>query len=96
MGRVDRGAKAARKFNSACRRSPTKYLQRFTFETIVQSKSVMQFAMSEVGAERIMIGSDCSSTWDTSSPVHFLDEVNMTSQQRKLILVHNDTRFLKL
>jgi len=57
---------------------------------------VMQFAMSEVGAERIMIGSDYSSTWDTSNPVHFLDEVNMTSPQRKLILGHNDTRLLKL
>jgi len=58
MGRVDRGAKVRPEIQLGLPEVPSKYLQRFTFETIVQSKSVMEFVMSEVGAERTMIGSD--------------------------------------
>ena len=68
----------------------------FTFETIVHSKSVMKFAISEVGADRIMIGSDYCLDMGYDQPVHALDEANMNGAQRKLILTDNAARLLKL
>src|SRR6266403_1595462 len=60
------------------------------------SKSVMEFVIGEVGAERIMIGSDYCFDMGYESPVHFLDQINMTSVQRKMILGDNAARILKL
>ncbi len=56
----------------------------------------MDFVISEVGAERIMIGSDYCLDMGYDQPVHILDEVTMTSAQRKLILGENAARLLKL
>jgi aminocarboxymuconate-semialdehyde decarboxylase len=97
MGRIDHGA-AVRPEIQKLRlpQPPSKYLQRFTFDTVVHSKSVMEFVISEVGAERIMIGSDYCLDMGYDQPVHVLDEVNMTSAQRKLILGDNAARLLKL
>jgi len=57
MGRIDHGA-AVRPEIEKLRlpQPPSKYLQRFTFDTVVHSKSVMEFVIGEVGAERVMTG----------------------------------------
>jgi aminocarboxymuconate-semialdehyde decarboxylase len=97
IGRIDHGAKVRpeiQKLNLP--QVPSKYLQRFTFDTIVHSKSVMEFVISEVGAERIMIGSDYCLDMGYDRPVHFLDDVDMTSAQRRLISGENAARLLKL
>jgi aminocarboxymuconate-semialdehyde decarboxylase len=97
MGRIDHGATVRPEIRKLhLPQPPSKYLQRFTFDTVVHSKSVMEFVISEVGAERIMIGSDYCLDMGYERPVHFLDEVNMTSAQRKLILGDNAARILKL
>jgi aminocarboxymuconate-semialdehyde decarboxylase len=97
MGRIDHGA-AVRPEIEKLRlpQPPSKYLQRFTFDTVVHSKSVMEFVISEVGAERIMIGSDYCLDMGYERPVHFLDQLNITSAQRKMILGDNAGRLLKL
>jgi aminocarboxymuconate-semialdehyde decarboxylase len=66
------------------------------FDTLVHSKSVMEFVISEVGAERIMIGSDYCLDMGDERPVHSLDQVNITSAQRKMISGDNAARLLKL
>jgi hypothetical protein len=38
--------------------APSTYLHRFTFDTISHSKRILEFVIAEVGAERVMIGSD--------------------------------------
>src|SRR5216683_1678965 len=97
MGRIDHGS-AVRPEIEKLRlpRPPSKYLQRFTFDTLVHSKSVMEFVIGEVGAERIMIGSDYCLDMGYERPVHFLDQVNITRVQRKMILGDNAARILKL
>jgi aminocarboxymuconate-semialdehyde decarboxylase len=77
-------------------RPPSEYLQRFSYDTIVHSKSIMEFVISEVGAERVMIGSDYCLDMGYEMPVDFLDQINITSAQRKLILGDNAARILKL
>jgi len=97
MGRIDHGATVRPEIQKLqLPQPPSKYLQRFTYDTIVHSKSVMEFVISEVGAERIMVGSDYCLDMGYERPVHFLDQVNITSAQRKMILGENAARMLKL
>ena len=97
LGRIDHGSRVRPEIAKLhLPQLPSKYLQRFTFDTVVHSKSVMEFVISEVGAERIMIGSDYCLDMGYEKPVHFLDEVNITSVQRKMILGDNAARLLKL
>jgi aminocarboxymuconate-semialdehyde decarboxylase len=97
MGRIDHGAKVRPEIQKLkLSQPPSHYLQRFTYDTVVHSKSIMEFVISEVGAERIMIGSDYCLDMGYEQPVHFLDQVNMTSAQRKMISGDNAARLLKL
>ena len=97
MGRLDHGSRVRPEIEKLrLPRPPSKYLDRFTYDTIVHSKSVMEFVINEVGADRIMIGSDYCLDMGYEQPVHFLDQVNLTSAQRKLIQGDNAARILKL
>lgn len=97
MGRIDHGAAVWPEIEKLrLPRPPSKYLQRFTFDTVVHSKSVMEFVISEVGADRIMIGSDYCLNMGYEKPVHFLNQVNISSAQRQMILGENAARLLKL
>ena len=97
LGRIDHGAKVRPEIEKLrLPRPPSQYLDRFTYDTVVHSKSVMEFVIGEVGAERIMIGSDYCLDMGYEQPVHFLDQVNLTSVQRKMILGENAARILNL
>jgi aminocarboxymuconate-semialdehyde decarboxylase len=97
IGRIDHGAIVRPEIQKLkLLQPPSKYLQRFMYDTVVHSKSVMEFVIGEVGADRIMIGSDYCLDMGYEQPVHFLDPVNMTSGQRRMILGENAARLLKL
>jgi aminocarboxymuconate-semialdehyde decarboxylase len=97
MGRIDHGSKVRPEIEKLrLPRPPSQYLQRFTFDAVVHSKSTMEFVIGEVGAKRIMIGSDYCFDMGDERPVHFLDQVNITNEQRKMILGDNAARILKL
>jgi aminocarboxymuconate-semialdehyde decarboxylase len=56
----------------------------------------MEFVIKQVGAERVMVGSDYCFTMGYDQPVRFLDQVDLTSAQRRMILGGNAERLLKL
>jgi aminocarboxymuconate-semialdehyde decarboxylase len=56
----------------------------------------MEFVIKEVGAERIMLGSDYCFTMGYDRPVQFLEQVDLATAQRKMILSGNAARLLKL
>lgn len=97
IGRVDHGYRVrqeVKKLNLP--KPPSEYLRRFTYDTIVHSKPVMEFIIEQVGAERIMIGSDYCFDMGYDRPVQFLEQINLASAQRKMILGGNASRILKL
>ena len=97
IGRIDRGYQVRpeiKKMNVP--RPPSEYLKRFTYDTIVHSKPIMEFVIQEVGAERIMIGSDYCYDMGYDRPLEFLDQINLTNAQRKMIVGGNASRILKL
>jgi aminocarboxymuconate-semialdehyde decarboxylase len=97
IGRVDQGYRVRpeiKKMNVP--RPPSEYLQRFTYDTIVHSRPIMEFVIREVGAERVMIGSDYCYDMGYDRPMEFIEQLNLTSEQRKMIVGGNAARILKL
>ena len=97
IGRVDHGAEVRAEIKPLhLPQPPSGYMQRFTYDTIVHSKPVMEFLMREVGAERIMLGSDYCFDMGYERPVQFLEQISLSSTQRNMILGGNAARILKV
>jgi aminocarboxymuconate-semialdehyde decarboxylase len=97
IGRIDHGWKVRPELIKLnLRQSPSAYLQRFTYDTIVHSKAIMEFIIQEVGAERIMLGSDYCFDMGYDRPVQFVDQIDLSSTQRGMILGGTAARLLKL
>ena len=97
IGRVDHGAQVRAEIRPLrLPHPPSAYMQRFTYDTIVHSKPVMEFLVREVGAERILLGSDYCFDMGYDQPVQFLEQINLSSAQKKMILSGNAKRVLKL
>jgi aminocarboxymuconate-semialdehyde decarboxylase len=97
IGRLDHGWQVRSEFDHVkMPNPPSTYLQRFTYDTIVHSKSIMEFVIREVGAERVMVGSDYCFDMGVDRPLQFLEQINLPNAQRKMILGENAARILKL
>jgi aminocarboxymuconate-semialdehyde decarboxylase len=95
IGRMDHGWQV----RPECKhlpRAPSTYLERFYFDTIVHSKQIMEFIISEVGAERILLGSDYCFNMGYDHPVEFLEQISLSSDQRRMILGGTAAKLLKL
>jgi aminocarboxymuconate-semialdehyde decarboxylase len=57
VGRLDRGKRVRREL-AHLRRAPSAYLRRFTYDTISHAPAPLAYLISQVGADRVMIGSD--------------------------------------
>jgi aminocarboxymuconate-semialdehyde decarboxylase len=95
IGRIDHGWKV-RPETKQLPKAPSTYLDRFFYDTIVHSKQIMEFVINEVGAERIMIGSDFCFDMGYDRPIQFLEQINLTSAQRRMILGGTAAKLLKL
>jgi len=95
IGRIDQGWRTRPELKHL-QQAPSTYLRRFTYDTITHSKSIMEYVIQQVGAERIMMGSDYCFTMGYDKPVQFLDQVDLASEQRRMILGGNAARLLKL
>jgi aminocarboxymuconate-semialdehyde decarboxylase len=95
IGRVDHGWQVSPEIKQLPK-APSAYLDRFFYDTIVHSGQVMEFVISTVGAERVMIGSDYCFDMGYERPIQFLEQINLTSAQRKMILGGTAAKLLKL
>ena len=95
IGRVEHGWQVHPEIRHTAQ-PPSAYLQRFTYDTIVHSRSIMEFVIKEVGAERVMIGSDYCYSMGYDRPVEFLAQIDISTSQRKMILGGTAARLLKL
>jgi len=71
-------------------------LRRFTYDMITHSKPLMEYVISQVGVDRIMLGSDYCFEVGYERPVQVVDELRLNSEQRKMILGGTAARILKL
>src|SRR5580692_2295454 len=95
IGRLDHGWKVipTAKFSA---QTPSAYLHRFMYDTIAHSKPTMEFIISQVGADRVMLGSDYCFPVGYDRPVEVVEELHLSSNQRKMILGGTAARILKI
>ena len=79
-----------------CAQIPSAYLHRFMYDTIVHSKPTMEFIISQVGVERIMLGSDYCFPVGYDRPVENVEELHLSPEQRKMILGGTAAKILKI
>jgi aminocarboxymuconate-semialdehyde decarboxylase len=95
IGRMDHGY-AVRRDVPNLPRPPSEYMRRFTYDTIGHDARVVKFLISEVGADRVMLGSDYCLDMGYLKPVQDLDALELGPRDRDLILRGTATRLLKL
>jgi aminocarboxymuconate-semialdehyde decarboxylase len=95
IGRIDHGWKM-RKETKHLANAPSSYLRRFTYDTIAHSKPIMEFVISLVGADRIMIGSDYCFDMGYERPVQVVEELGLSGEQKQMILGGTAAKILKL
>jgi aminocarboxymuconate-semialdehyde decarboxylase len=95
IGRMDHGY-AVRRDVPALPQPPSAYMRRFTYDTIGHTGSIVKFLIAEVGADRVMLGSDYCLDMGYLRPVQNLDALNLPARERDLILRGNAARMLKI
>src|SRR5262245_19193154 len=94
IGRIDHGW-ARRKETKHLALAPSTNLRRFTYDTIAHSKPIMEFVISMVGADRVMIGSDYCFDMGYEQSVDFVEGLNLSTEQRRMILGTTGAKLLK-
>jgi aminocarboxymuconate-semialdehyde decarboxylase len=95
IGRLDHGWNAIPAAKHSAQ-TPSTYLHRFTYDTISHSKPMMEFIISQVGVDRVMMGSDYCFAVGYDRPVEVVQELHLSSEQRKMILGGTAARILKI
>ncbi|HVG52504.1 MAG TPA: amidohydrolase family protein [Xanthobacteraceae bacterium] len=95
IGRIDHGWKM-RPETRHLANAPSTYLRRFTYDTISHSLPIMEFIISMVGADRIMIGSDYCFDMGYERPREMVDRLRVSTADRALIRGGTAAKILKL
>ena len=95
VGRLDHGWSAIPAAKQSTQ-TPGAYLHRFMYDTIAHSKPLMEYIISQVGVERVMMGSDYCFPVGYDRPVEVVEDLHLSPDQRKMILGGTAAKILKL
>ena len=95
VGRMDHGWSAIPPAKTSAQ-TPSAYLHRFMYDTIAHSKPLMEYIITQVGVERIMMGSDYCFPVGYDRPVENVEELRLSSEQRKMILGGTAAKLLRI
>ena len=97
MGRIDRSWQGMPPERRPIPQPPSTYQRRLYYDTVVGSEKALRFLLDEVGADRVVLGSDWPFVPWHPSPVAWVQGLASLSQQEKeLILWQNLERLLAL
>jgi aminocarboxymuconate-semialdehyde decarboxylase len=96
IGRMDHGT-TVRKECKHMTRPPSAYLRRFHYDTITHSDGILMNLIRQVGADRVVMGSDCPADMSYTRPVDVVERLSELSEaERGGIMGGNAARLLKL
>jgi aminocarboxymuconate-semialdehyde decarboxylase len=95
IGRLDHGWNALPAAKHSAQ-TPSAYLRRFMYDTISHSKPMMEFIISQVGVDRIMMGSDYCFAVGYDRPVEVVEQLRLSPEQRKMILGGTAAKLLRI
>jgi aminocarboxymuconate-semialdehyde decarboxylase len=74
------------------KKKPTEYLSQLWFDSLVFTDEGIRHLVAEVGADRVVIGSDSPIPWNEQPVKLIRDAKTLTPQQKDAILGHNAAR----
>jgi aminocarboxymuconate-semialdehyde decarboxylase len=96
IGRMDHGTTV----RAECKhmtKPPSSYLRRFHYDTITHSDPILVNLIRQVGADRVVLGSDCPADMSYTRPVDVVERLKeISASERGAILNGNAARLLKL
>ena len=95
IGRLDHGWNVIPAAKHSAQ-APSAYLHRFMYDTIAHSKPLMEYIISQVGVDRIMMGSDYCFPVGYDRPVEIVEDLRLSTDQRKMILGGTAAKILKI
>jgi aminocarboxymuconate-semialdehyde decarboxylase len=97
MGRMDHAWKVRREARVNIELPPSAYQRRLYYDTVVGSEAALRFLLDQVGADRVVLGSDWPFVpWDPS-PVGWVQQLKSVSHEEKeKILWRNLESLLRL
>lgn len=96
IGRWNHGA-TVRKELAHLKQPPSAYLRRFHYDTITHDDDLLTNLIAQVGADRVMMGSDCPADMSYTRPVDVVERLkDIADGTREQILGLNAARLLKL
>ncbi|AOI61989.1 aminocarboxymuconate-semialdehyde decarboxylase [Burkholderia diffusa] len=94
-GRLDAGW-TVRSETRRLAQKPSSYLRRFSYDTVSHSGPVLDFLIANIGVDRLVLGSDYCFDMGYDQPVRFLDRLDLTAEQRAMILGGNAGKLLRI
>jgi aminocarboxymuconate-semialdehyde decarboxylase len=96
IGRMDHGT-TVRKECAHMTKPPSSYLRRFHYDTITHSDGILMDLIRHVGADRVVMGSDCPADMSYTKPVDVVERLkDLTGNERDAIVGGNAARLLKV
>jgi aminocarboxymuconate-semialdehyde decarboxylase len=97
MGRIDRGWQGRAEARGGARQLPSSYQRRLYYDTVVGSEKALRFLLDEVGADRVVLGSDWPFVPWHPSPVAWVQGLpSLSADEKDRILWRNLEALLKL
>ncbi|MDP6454041.1 MAG: amidohydrolase family protein [SAR202 cluster bacterium] len=96
IGRMDRGWQVRPEARVHLQTPPSEYLRRFYYDTVTHDDSALRMLIDNVGAERILFGTDWPADMRIENPVPWLSSLDfLTSDEKEMILGGNLERTLR-
>ena len=97
MGRLDRGWHGNPDARQSIPRAPSSYQKQLYYDTVVGSEAALRFLLDQVGADRVVLGSDWPFVPWHPSPVTWLQGLaSITATEKEQILYRNLEALLRL
>jgi aminocarboxymuconate-semialdehyde decarboxylase len=97
MGRIDRGWQGTPIERRAIPRAPSSYQRQLYYDTVVGNEAALRFLLDQVGADRVVMGSDWPFVPWHPSPVTWLQGLeSLTQEEKDKILWQNLESLLSL
>jgi aminocarboxymuconate-semialdehyde decarboxylase len=96
IGRMDHGT-TVRKECKHMTKPPSSYLRRFHYDTITHSDGILMNLIRQVGADRVVMGSDCPADMGYTRPVDVIERLGeLSAGECDSIVSGNAARLLRL
>jgi aminocarboxymuconate-semialdehyde decarboxylase len=97
MGRMDRGWQVRSEARVHIQHPPSTYQRRFYYDCITNSEVALRFLIDQVGADRVVLGSDWPFVgWEPSPPGWVQSLTSLTQEEKDKILWQNLEQLLGL